>query len=103
MSWTGVSRFPKNEKLSYGVCKLHELEMMNDGAWQANQRREGNEMKAKCGVEYESGAEKPDNARFALWYLGHVKFFVTREEAEKALEGLTSLQKEDASISELEK
>jgi len=60
-------------------------------------------MKAKCGVEYEAGMERPENAQFALWYLGHVKFFATRDEAEKALEALTPLQKEDANISELEK
>ena len=60
-------------------------------------------MRTKCGVEYERGADRPDNARFALWYLGNVKFFATRQEAEKALEELPPSKREDASIAELEK
>ena len=60
-------------------------------------------MRTKCGVEYEKGAEKPANARFGLWYLGQVKFFSTRQEAEKALAELPSSKKEDAFIGELDK
>jgi len=60
-------------------------------------------MRTKCGTEYETGAEKPANARFGLWYLGRVRFFATRQEAEKALEELPSSKKEDAYIGELEK
>ncbi|SPF39614.1 hypothetical protein SBDP1_250017 [Syntrophobacter sp. SbD1] len=58
-------------------------------------------MRTKCGVEYEAGIERPASARFALWYLGHVKFFPTKEEAERALEGLSALEKEEATLSEL--
>ncbi len=58
-------------------------------------------MRTKCGVEYEAGIEKPENAKFGLWYLGHVKFFQTREEAEKALESLSSSEKEEANIAKL--
>jgi len=58
-------------------------------------------MKAKCGVEYESSAERPEDARFALWYMGHVKFFRTKKEAEEALEALPPAKKEDATVGEL--
>jgi len=59
-------------------------------------------MRTKCGVEYEAGTERPADARFALWYLGQVKFYPAREEAEKALAGLSPAQREDATIGELE-
>jgi hypothetical protein len=58
-------------------------------------------MRTKCGVEYEVGIEKPPNARFGLWYFGHVKFFSTREEAEMALKGLSAAEKDEAAIGEL--
>jgi len=60
-------------------------------------------MRTKCGVEYQTGAERPANARFGLWYLGNVKFFATRQEAEKALQELPPSKREDASIAELDK
>ena len=59
-------------------------------------------MRTKCGVKYEVGAEKPANARFALWYFGNVKFFATKEEAEQALRELSPSEKEDANIGELD-
>jgi hypothetical protein len=60
-------------------------------------------MRTKCGVEYEAGVEKPENARFALWSFGDVRLFPTKEEAEKALEVLPPSKKGDATIGELEK
>lgn len=59
-------------------------------------------MRTKCGVKYDGGAEKPANARYGLWYSGDVKFFVTKEEAEKALQGLPPAEREDATLAELE-
>jgi hypothetical protein len=60
-------------------------------------------MKAKCGVEYDSSTERPEDARFALWYSGNVKFFRTKQEAEEALAALPPAKKEDATIGELGK
>ncbi len=60
-------------------------------------------MFTKCGVRYDVGVEKPESARFALWYLGSVKFFTTREEAQKMMEELPPREKQEATISELDK
>jgi hypothetical protein len=60
-------------------------------------------MKAKCGVEYESSTERPEDARFGLWYGGHVRFFHTKKEAEEALQALPASKREDANIGELPK
>ncbi len=59
-------------------------------------------MRTKCGVEHQTWVEKPQNARFAVWYLGHIKFFITREEAESALTGLAPSHREEATVGELE-
>jgi hypothetical protein len=60
-------------------------------------------MITKCGVRYDAGVEKPESAKFALWYLGNVKFFTTREEAQSALDGLPPRDRQEATISELPK
>ncbi len=60
-------------------------------------------MRTKCGVEHETWIERPPSARFALWYLGHIKFFATREEAERAFTGLAPSDREEATVGELER
>jgi hypothetical protein len=59
-------------------------------------------MRTKCGVAYEAGMERPADARFALWYFGHVRFFSTKEEADKAFGELSPSEKDDATVKELE-